>query len=378
MTHADVIIIGAGLMGASTSLSLSREGKTVMILEKERHPRHASAVNAGGVRRLNRALEEIPLSDAAMDLWRRLPEMVGSDCGFRPVGQVRIAQDDHAMSRFAERIASVQAMGFHHEELVGPEEIKKLVPAYSGSCRGGMVSRQDGHAQPAQTLRAFLNAACKSGAKLFTRCRIIQVFPKENGFCAVAKDGRRFQSEVVVNCAGAWGKKIASNVQDDLPIEPTALSMMVTARLPRFITPVVGVQGRKLSFKQMENGTVVIGGAYRAILDMDKETTRMDFSEMKKSARTVRHCFSLMKKATIVRSWAGIEGVMSDGLPVIDESRATPGFFHVCGFSAHGFQLSPIVGRLAASLALGKKPELSLEAFSLGRFKAPTNGKDSQ
>lgn len=370
MTHADAIIIGAGLMGASTALSLARAGKTVLILEKERHPRHASALNAGGVRRLNRALEEIPLSVAAMDLWRRLPDIVGNDCGFRPVGQVRIAPDDDAMSRFGERIARVQAMGFDHEELVGPKEIEKLVPAYSGACRGAMVARGDGHAQPAQTLRAFVNAACKSGAKLFTRCRIVEVSSKGNGFCVVAQDGRRFQSEVVVNCAGAWGKNIASHVHDDVPIEPAALSMMVTARLPRFITPVVGVQGRKLSFKQMDNGTVVIGGAHRARLDMEKETTRMDFSEMRTSARTVQDCFSLMEKAVIVRCWAGIEGIMRDGLPVIDESVTTPGFFHVCGFSAHGFQLSPMVGRLAASLALGKKPELSLEGFSLNRFTA--------
>jgi len=59
---------------------------------------------------------------------------------------------------------------------------------------------------------------------------------------------------------------------------------------------------------------------------------------------------------------------MSDGLPAIGESPTIPGLFHVCGFSAHGFQLSPMVGRLAASLAMGRKPEVSLEVFSVKRF----------
>jgi sarcosine oxidase subunit beta len=369
MKRTDVIIIGAGLMGSATALWLARAGKKVLLLEKEHTPCHASAVNAGGVRRLNRALAEIPLSVAAMELWHRLPSIVSSDCGFEPVGQVRIAPDDIAMALFEQRVTQVRALGFDHEELVTAAEIKRLVPAYAGSCCGGIVSRDDGHASPAQTLRAFFNAACSAGAESVTRCSVADICPGKNGFTVVSEDGRRFYSDVVINCAGAWGNRIAALVHDHLPMEPVALSMMVSARMPRFIKPVVGVHGRKLSFKQPANGTVVIGGAYRAILDMDTEKTVIDFSEMKQSAATVLGHFPVMKHSTIVRCWAGIEGMMSDGLPAIGESPTTPGLFHVCGFSAHGFQLSPMVGRLAAALAMGQTPEVSLAAFSVNRFK---------
>ena len=146
MKRANVIIIGAGLMGSSTALWLARAGRKVLLLEKEPNPCHASAVNAGGVRRLNRALEEIPLSVAAMDLWHRLPSIVSSDCGFEPVGQVLIAPDDSAMAVFEQRVNQVQTLGFHHEELVTADEIKRLVPAYAGNCSGGIVSRDDGQA----------------------------------------------------------------------------------------------------------------------------------------------------------------------------------------------------------------------------------------
>ena len=78
--------------------------------------------------------------------------------------------------------------------------------------------------------------------------------------------------------------------------------------------------------------------------------------------------FPIMAKSMIVRCWAGIEGMVSDGLPIIDASPRNPGLFHVCGFSSHGFQLSPMVGRLAASLVTGQKPELPLDAFRLDRF----------
>ncbi|MCK5517253.1 MAG: FAD-binding oxidoreductase, partial [Desulfobulbaceae bacterium] len=250
---------------------------------------------------------------------------------------------------------------------------KQLVPAYAGDCRGGIVSRLDGYALPALTLRAFFNSACSAGAKPFTRCKVTAISHTKDGFAVVAEDGRLFRSEVVINSSGAWGNNIAALMNDHLPIEPVGLSMMVTARRPQFIKPVIGVHGRKLSFKQMTNGTVVIGGAHTAFLDMKKERTTINISEVKKSAETVMKYFPIMAEATIVRSWAGIEGVMSDGLPVIDESQTTPGLFHVCGFSTHGFQMAPMIGRLVTSLVLGKKPEFSLDAFSINRFKTTTS-----
>jgi sarcosine oxidase subunit beta len=173
---------------------------------------------------------------------------------------------------------------------------------------------------------------------------------------------------VVVNAAGAWGKNIGLLAGDQLPIEPVALTMMVTGRMKSFLTPVVGVHGHKLSFKQVENGSVVIGGAHRALLDMKTEKTTIQVSEIKTSSDTVLKHFPNMGKSTIVRSWAGIEGMVSDGLPIVDQSLHIPGLFHVCGFSAHGFQLAPMIGVLAASLVLGNKPQLSLDAFSMSRF----------
>lgn len=371
MKHPDIIIIGAGLMGAATALNLARDGKKVVLLEKEVSGIHASAVNAGGVRRLNRAFEEIPISAAAGEMWPKLEKIVGNDCGFEPVGQVRIGQDDGAVAVFEERINKIEAMGFYHEELVDKAEIKRLVPAYTGNCAGGMVTRSDGHAMPAETIRAFFDAARREGVEAVTGCKVTNISRGKNGFTVQAEDGHLFSSEIVINCAGAWGKNIAALIDDQLPIEPVALSMMVAARMKRFLTPVVGVHGRKLSFKQMANGTVVIGGGHRALLNMDNERTMLNISEMKTSAATVTDAFPIMKKATIVRLWAGIEGMVSDGLPIIGESVKTPGFFHVCGFSSHGFQLSPMVGQLAASLVLGKKPELSLDPFSLNRFQKP-------
>ncbi|MBF0277604.1 MAG: FAD-binding oxidoreductase [SAR324 cluster bacterium] len=371
MKHADIIIIGAGLIGTSTALNLARAGKKVFLLEKESSACHASAVNAGGVRRLNRHFEEIPISVAAMEMWPQMSALVGSDCGFRSHGQVHIAPDENSMKFLTNRVAGVESLGFFHEELVDATEIKLLVPAYKGKCKGGIVARSDGFALPAVTLKAFFKTACSQGVEAYANSKVSSITCGENGFSVQTENGGLFESEILINCSGAWGGNIAALLHEHLPIKPTALSMMVTARMPRFLKPVVGVHGRKLSFKQMDNGTVVIGGAHISFLEMNKERTTLDFKEMRISASTVQEHFPIMKTASIVRCWAGIEGITDDDLPIIGESQKTPGLFHVCGFSAHGFQLSPMIGRLVASLVQGKKPELPLDAFSVSRFKNP-------
>ena len=104
--------------------------------------------------------------------------------------------------------------------------------------------------------------------------------------------------------------------------------MMVTAPTARFLDPVVGLQGRPLSFKQGTNGTVVIGGGYRGTADRDAEATALNFEGLQKSARTVAEVFPLMRDVPIVRCWAGIEAVMPDEIPVIGPSRNAPAAFH--------------------------------------------------
>jgi sarcosine oxidase subunit beta len=144
--------------------------------------------------------------------------------------------------------------------------------------------------------------------------------------------------------------------------------MMVTARMPPFLEPVVGLASRKLSFKQMPNGTVVIVGGHRSRLDMQQERTVIDFEELRISAQTVTSLFPMMKNVPVIRCWAGIEGMMPDQLPVIGPSPNSSGIFHAFGFCAHGFQLGPVIGRIMADLVQLGRSSLPLEPFRADRF----------
>ena len=367
MNSADVIIIGAGLQGLSTALHLARKGKSVIVLEKETAGRHASGVNAGGVRRLNRALPEIPLSLASQELWHRMESLVDHDCGFRPDGQIRIAENDDDMEKLEERQRVVASLGYTHEELVDQQTLRRLVPAVSAHCVGALYCREDGFAEPYLTAHSFWSKARSLGVHIYEKHPVTAVDRNKSSW-RVRTDLRSFEAPTLANCAGAWGAHIASWFGDNVPLTPTPLTMMVTARVHAFLKPVVGLVSRKLSFKQMPNGTVVIGGGQVSKLSMEKERTEIDFTKLKISAQTVRDIFPLMNKVPIVRTWAGIEGILPDQIPVIGPSPNASRVFHAFGFSGHGFQLGPIIGQILSDLITEGRSSLPIDAFRVDRF----------
>lgn len=363
----DVIVIGAGLHGCSSALHLALRGRRVLVIEKNEAGRHASGVNAGGVRRLGRHPAEIPLSVASLEIWHDIENFTGSDCGFEASGQMKIAETDSEMAELEDRAAMVRGLGFDHEEPIDRAELRRLCPAAADHCVGGLVSRRDGFANPYRTTWAFREKARSLGVTFREGVRVTGL-DRTGDLWEVGTSDGRFRGAALVNNAGAWADRIAAMLGDSVPLSPEAPMMMVTAPAPRFLDPVVGLQGRPLSFKQGANGTVVIGGGYRGIADRDAETTAIDFAGLQKSARTVAEVFPLMRDVPIVRCWAGIEAVMPDEIPVIGPSRGAPAAFHGFGFSGHGFQLGPIGGRIMSELVIDGKSSLPIDAFRVDRF----------
>jgi sarcosine oxidase, subunit beta len=368
------LIVGGGLHGCCTAIHLAQRGFSVTVLEQDSVGRHASGVNAGGVRQLMRHPDEIPLSVAAMERWLKLDALLGPElaplCEFVcEVGQVAVAETDADMAVLRARVQKVEELGWQHEEVIDQAELRRVVPALSQHCIGGLVCRQDGYANPGRTAQAFRMRAQAVGAQVEEGVRVTGL-NRIGQHWRVASSAGDYEADLVVNCAGAWGWQISALVGEALPRTHWALSMMVTGRMPHFLDPVVIGVGRHLSFKQTEVGTVVIGGGMLGVPDLHARTADPLPERLAASARTVCDLFPVMRGATIIRAWAGLEGCMPDGIPVIGRSAVAPGLFHAFGFSGHGFQLAPIVGELLAQLIADDHSSLPLKAFRADRFVA--------
>ena len=362
----DVIIIGGGLMGASSALQLAKRGLKCVVLDREHPGRHSSGVSAGGLRRLNRDPAEIPLAVAAAEIWHNITDLLDNDCGTHFPGQIRVAENEDDMQKLEQRAHMVRELGYQHEELIDRNELYRMVPALSPHCIGGLICRGDGFGQPFQALSAFRHKSTKLGADFRIGARVDQIDHRK-GLWRVYTSAGKFSAPILVNCAGAWAHRISENLGEPVPLQPGSPMMMVTERLPRFVEPVLGAASRKLSFKQMPNGTLLIGGAHLARLDFNQQRTEIEWRRMAVSARTVLALFPQLKDVRIVRTWAGVEAFMPDHLPVISPGREQ-GVFHAFGFSAHGFQLSPVVGEIIAQLIVDGASSYPIEAFSIRRF----------
>ena len=367
----DVAVIGAGLHGLSCALHLARRGARVVVFEKDTAGRHASGVNAGGVRRLGRHVAEIPLSLRALEIWRDLSALVGDDCGFTSCDQIQIAETEAEIEALRDRVLSLRAMGHGHETLMDRDELRARVPALARHCVGAILCTGDGAANPFLTVQAFRRRAMDHGVDLRERTPVAD-FHRVNGVWRVEAGRETVEAAVLVNCAGAWGAEVANRLGDPVPLRTEAFMLMITERVAPFLDPVLGAKGRPLSFKQFANGTVLIGGGYKGRAFPETGQAETALPGLVQSARTVAELFPGLKRTRVVRAWAGLEGVTPDDIPVIGPSAAAEAAFHAFGFCGHGFQLAPAVGEALARLILDGDGSFDLTTFRSDRFMEGT------
>ncbi len=371
----DVLIVGGGLQGCSIALFLARAGWNVTVIEKNNAGRHASGVNAGGLRLLMRDVREYPLSLRAMEMWDNLADLIGEEAARTcevslGTSQIALALDAAELEWAQTRAKDMLRRGIYSEELIGPEELQRLLPGLSNAALGGLISRRDGHANPANSARAFRNAAEAAGARIFERCALRQLTPKTSGGWSANTEAGPIEADWVINCAGAWGAEIAAGVGETLPLKVLALSMMVTERVQPFITPVVIGIDRPLSFKQSAVGTLVIGGGIAGKPCLDQDTSFAIMDRMTTSAAATIEAFPALAGVNILRTWTGLEGTTPDGIPYVGPSAQHDGLWHVFGFCGHGFQLAPAVGEIVAQSLLSGSIDPRLTPFAVNRVSA--------
>ena len=179
-SRTDVVIVGGGLVGCAAALRLRERGASVAVVEKNQLGAAASGVNFGGVRRNGRKLAELPIAARAIAIWKRLPELVGSDCEYAITGNIKVARSDEDMDQIA---AHAEAQGPYGVEvqMLGRNTLRDRYPWLGPSALGAAYCASDGQANPRLVGPAFARAARAAGAVLIERDGAKQVEQRRHG-----------------------------------------------------------------------------------------------------------------------------------------------------------------------------------------------------
>jgi len=371
--QADVLIIGGGIMGASTAFFLRKRGLSVILLERGLVGQQASGVNFGNVRRQGRILSQLPLSNRANEIWYKLKELLGEDAEFLPSGHLRCAYDSEREAVLEKYASECREWGLDLE-MIGKAEIRKRYPWLGPEVIAGSLSPLDGHANPRLAAPAFGRAAARLGARIIENCEVLSLERDGLDFRAICADGREFRAPAMLVSSGAWGDRMSAQMGEPVTMAVRGPQMAVTEPMPYKIGPAIGVAVKvpeeSLYFRQVKRGNIVFGGCGRGPASADTrrayvlpQITLAQFRQMARLAPPVA-------KLNIIRVWSGIEGYMPDDLPVMGPSAKVPGLHYAFGFCGHGFQIGPGVGDVMAELIATGATSTPIEPFSIRRFSA--------
>ena len=358
MTHPKGVIVGAGIIGSSIAYHLALREVSVVVVDvaEPAVPPSASWASAGGVRQQARDPREWPLTLEASRRWPVLEHELGATLDFRQGGHLHVVERDEDVPALEARVTRERAAGLD-VRLVGGAEVRTLAPGITPEVRLGAYSASDGQANPPKATRAFAAAAAARGVRYCTGAGTVRLERSRDAVRTVTVDGERLDGTWVVLAAGAWSPGIADEIGVDLPVAPRAPQMLLTDPGPPGLAPTISGVGRPLSLKQLPTGEYFIGGGWPSMIDGSGTPTmrcRVLPENVDGSWRVASTVFPPLALRRVVRSWCGLEGEAIDGVPLIGPAVGVEGLYVATGFSGHGFQLSPAVGRAVADALIGR------------------------
>jgi sarcosine oxidase subunit beta len=372
---ADVIVVGAGVQGASLAFHLAKRGARVLVVERETVAAGATGRSSGFVRMHYDLESDVRLAWASLPYFQSWQDRVGAgDCGFVRTGFMQVMPDALADAVRA-NVEMQQEIGVN-TRIADPAEIARLLPgAVTDDIGIAAYELESGYADPSGTAAGFLAAARMHGARLIQGCRVSAVAVDGDAVVGVETDRGRFDAPAVVAVAGAWAAALAHTVGVDVPVEPwrhdTAFFGLPEGRGPDF--PIVIDEMNQVYFRPeardmmlvgLEAGNVV-GGSPDRPLTTPRQASVEDM--------VMRVCARVpwMADGTLRTAHGGQDGITTaDQRPIL--GRAGPdGFYLACGFSGTGFKTAPAVGACLAELILdGRTTTVDISGYSLERFAA--------
>lgn len=377
--HAEVVVVGAGIMGLSIAYHLAKLGTTnVLVVDKSYLCGGASGRNGGGVRAQWSSEANVRLMQESIRMCQDFASEMKINVWLRQGGYLFLVRDEEKR-RSLEASCKVQNECGLPTRMLTPEEARKLVPELDTD---GVVATSynpdDGVVFPWPFVWGFASAAQKRGVEVATFTEVQGIETSGTTITGVhlrtlAKDGGRetgrafVRTNKVVNACGAWSPEIAKLVGVTLPNHPHRHEICSTEPLKPWLRPLVADLTDGLYFSQSTRGEIVGGiGQTHVPEGVDQ---RSSFAFLGLYARSLVRACPVLGHVKVLRQWAGCYDLTPDQNPIVGAIDEIEGFFQASGFMGHGFMMAPVMGkRIAEHIVSGKSTPL-FDRWNLRRFK---------
>lgn len=364
---ADVVIVGAGIVGASCAWHLADRGLRVLVLEKEPSPAMGSTgKSAAGVRVQFTTPANIGLSMYSLPVYRGFAERHGHEVGYRDIGYLLLAPHDR-WERHLESVELQRRMGAP-VEVYDPGEARRFLPFAVEGLAGATFGPWDGIIDPHLATHAWISMARNLGAVFHMRSQVDGIGGSD-GRWRVRCGSRVFSARHVVNAAGAWAAGIARLAGLHLPVGPKHVNIYLSGPIDDPRTYPLTIDLGTGVYLRSEGDRVLFG---RDNLDQPFGLVEgVDWDWLEHVLLTGVERFPWWEELGVDRrgSWWGYYGVTPDHSPIIGRPPGVDGWVDACGFSGHGIMHAPATGRAVSELVCdGEAHTVDVSGFRHDRF----------
>ncbi|MFD6876585.1 MULTISPECIES: NAD(P)/FAD-dependent oxidoreductase [unclassified Streptomyces] len=374
-THSpDVVIIGAGVVGAACAYYAARSGLSVAVVDRGSVAGGTTGAGEGNLLVSDKeAGPELDLALLSTTLWRELAAVLPPETEYEAKGGLVVAPDDTTLKALRGFADGQRASGVVSTE-IGPDSLHDLEPHLAPGLAGGFHYPQDAQVQPAQAAAHLLAA---SGATLHLGEEVTEILLADGAVRGVRTPHRTLHAPAVVNAAGTWGGQVAALAGTTLPVLPRRGFVLVTEPLPRvvrhkvyaadYIADVASGSAALQSSAVVEGtpaGPVLIG-ATRERVGFDRSPST---EALRRLARQAAALFPVLTDVRVLRAYHGFRPYLPDHLPAIGPDPRVPGLLHACGHEGAGIGLAPATGLLITAALTASDPPLNPTPFRPNRF----------